>query len=123
VTTPGHCKRFSNDTTISLFWGFNNEVEHVKEKLNKESSQFNQPPPCLFFWSKKLPKVDTKMGLATCLLYNVGPKSWNFASSNGHQVARLPQPHDPQTLIHLFHSHSHHPLVICIAIASMLLSH
>jgi hypothetical protein len=64
VITPGHCKRFCNDTTISLFWGFNNNVEHVKEKLKKESSQFHQPPPpSLFFGAKNRQKLTQKWGL------------------------------------------------------------
>jgi len=76
VITPDHCKRFSSDTTVSLFWGFKNEVEHIKEKLKKEFSQFHQPPPPQpFFGGNKSPKANTKMGLATCLLYNMGPTS------------------------------------------------
>jgi hypothetical protein len=51
-------------------------VEHVKENLKKKiftipSTYLPQP----FFFGKKSPKANTKTGLATCLLYNVGPKS------------------------------------------------
>lgn len=78
VITPGHCKRFSSHTTLSLFWGFKNEVEHIKEKLKKEFSQFHQPPPPSLFLGQQIAKSQHKNGPCNMLALPYGPYILKF---------------------------------------------